>query len=530
MAYNISVATHTADERWGWVNKGISLLRDKGIAYNPKAVPLYRELGWLYFHKIGQSLDDMHWYYKVRLALEWQEALGAPTEGATMREAIEAFRVIPESPDDWDELEARHPGVKGLLSRFQDLGYELDETLLRQMGRVEMYRASVDAWLLEGVEGRGHGHYDARVAEVMDRGDGKEALGPLLGYLRKRVLREHYRMDAGLMLELMEEYGPIDWRHPAAHGCYWSEMGVRVAGEMKVQDKQIDLLNTNRQSIHSLQQLAWFGRMSFDPVSQSMDLLPDPRFIPAYDRAMDRAKENIESGVYGEDISLDTFKTGHENFLLRAMTDYYLYGDREEALRLYKKAERLYGDRLSGRASGRYGKTIDDAVIGLLRENLEAMADTRQFITAMVVRGIDEGLANGRKDVFDRYVRVAREVYVRYQRDKGTAPDGEQERRSLPPFREVLAANYIVVMKSPTVSLLKRARVWSNSPLRLKQRVYSRLRMDLFAQATRAGLDPEKVFPAPESVGAAQGAEGSGPVEKGEGGAGDGVTSSIERR
>jgi hypothetical protein len=68
MAYNISVLTHTPGERWDWVQKGIHLLRDEGIPENPEAVRLYRELSWIYFHKVGQWSDDMHWYYKQRLA------------------------------------------------------------------------------------------------------------------------------------------------------------------------------------------------------------------------------------------------------------------------------------------------------------------------------------------------------------------------------------------------------------------------------------------------------------------------------
>ncbi|MCG8507810.1 MAG: hypothetical protein MI741_01150, partial [Rhodospirillales bacterium] len=76
MAYNISVETSTPEERWHWVNRGIRLLREEGIPNNPDAVRLYRELGWILFHKVGQFSDDMHWYYKREMAREWQEVLG----------------------------------------------------------------------------------------------------------------------------------------------------------------------------------------------------------------------------------------------------------------------------------------------------------------------------------------------------------------------------------------------------------------------------------------------------------------------
>ncbi|MFA7237304.1 MAG: hypothetical protein WC058_10610, partial [Phycisphaeraceae bacterium] len=109
MAYNISVATHTARERWMWVNAGVELLRDRGIPMNPTSPGLYRQLSWIYLHKIGQYSDDMHWYYKQRLALEWQELLGVPPAGSTTA-ALAWFAPIAEMDQNYfavDELSGR---------------------------------------------------------------------------------------------------------------------------------------------------------------------------------------------------------------------------------------------------------------------------------------------------------------------------------------------------------------------------------------------------------------------------------------
>src|SRR5690606_16019333 len=92
MAYNISVTTHTPEERWSWVNNGIVLLRDQGIPLNPRAVRLYRELSWIFFHKIGQFSDDMQWYYKAQLAREWEEILGRYNTDDTTQNIIGRFR------------------------------------------------------------------------------------------------------------------------------------------------------------------------------------------------------------------------------------------------------------------------------------------------------------------------------------------------------------------------------------------------------------------------------------------------------
>ena len=98
MAYNISVATHTSEERWDWVNKGIRLLREQGIPYNPRAVRLYRELSWIFFHKIGQYSDDAHWFYKRELAYEMQQVLGDLDRGGTTEQVITRFKAIADAP------------------------------------------------------------------------------------------------------------------------------------------------------------------------------------------------------------------------------------------------------------------------------------------------------------------------------------------------------------------------------------------------------------------------------------------------
>lgn len=76
MAYNISVKFKDPEDRWHWVERGIQLLRDRGIPLNPQETLLYRDLSWLFQHKIGQNLDDAHMRYKLRLAQEMQPIFG----------------------------------------------------------------------------------------------------------------------------------------------------------------------------------------------------------------------------------------------------------------------------------------------------------------------------------------------------------------------------------------------------------------------------------------------------------------------
>lgn len=75
MAYNISVKFETGPEKWPWVRRGIELLRDGGLKYNPNSVDLYRELAWFFQHKLGMDLDSGNMYYKSIWANMFSEVL-----------------------------------------------------------------------------------------------------------------------------------------------------------------------------------------------------------------------------------------------------------------------------------------------------------------------------------------------------------------------------------------------------------------------------------------------------------------------
>src|ERR1039458_605005 len=82
MAYNISVkfkenSPGVYADRWRWVERGIELLRDEGLRYNPNDVLIYRELAWFFQHKMGQNLDDANLYYKQQWANDMAKVFGA---------------------------------------------------------------------------------------------------------------------------------------------------------------------------------------------------------------------------------------------------------------------------------------------------------------------------------------------------------------------------------------------------------------------------------------------------------------------
>ncbi|MBN1269358.1 MAG: hypothetical protein JXB04_07215 [Kiritimatiellae bacterium] len=106
MAYNISVLFEDPVDRWRWVRNGISLLRDRGLFYNPGDPELYHQLGWIFQHKIGDILDQAHWHYKRAWAAEMTDLLGGPApdyaalraepDGPRARRMIDEYKLLPD--------------------------------------------------------------------------------------------------------------------------------------------------------------------------------------------------------------------------------------------------------------------------------------------------------------------------------------------------------------------------------------------------------------------------------------------------
>ena len=76
MGYNVSVKFPDHADRWLWVQRGITLLRDEGLKYNPEEPLIYHELAWHFQHKMGANLDNAHNYYKMKWGEEMTPIFG----------------------------------------------------------------------------------------------------------------------------------------------------------------------------------------------------------------------------------------------------------------------------------------------------------------------------------------------------------------------------------------------------------------------------------------------------------------------
>jgi len=139
MSYNISVKFKDFSDRWNWVQRGIELLRDQGLKYNPNDVLIYQQLAWHFQHKIGANLDDASMYYKRAWARDMEAVLSkgqinfddlidpkTDDQKARAKEVREHYKIDPvfakQVDDKWGPLDWRLPEAHAIY--WASLGLE----------------------------------------------------------------------------------------------------------------------------------------------------------------------------------------------------------------------------------------------------------------------------------------------------------------------------------------------------------------------------------------------------------------------
>ncbi|MEO0586230.1 MAG: hypothetical protein AAF078_01195, partial [Planctomycetota bacterium] len=356
------------------------------------------------------------------------------------------------------------------------------------------------------------------LAEMLVRAEYFDGLAAVLAYLRAKVLLENYSMDPSIMLSLMSGQAlrgpdnpdtltdesiatpmPLDWRHPATHALYWSHVGVIKAGELN-NDDRIDYLNTYRQIIHGIQSLSRFGRISYDPATDRLDLLPDPRFFDAYEKAaLNAAFFTEQAEIDHAEGTIETYESGHENLLAKAVVTTYLYGSTDKAQEYYDRVRDLYGDKPHNFRSGRYTFPMQEFVYFELAADGDMQAVSRAFVDAMINQALLQGMRTGQADVFNKFYGLAQTAHERFQRGSNKIDDANsvQDRMRFLDFPETFREGYAGLMRNRNVPIGERQRIYNNTPIQLREIVYPRFHRSIVDEAEQLGFRAEIMFPPP---------------------------------
>lgn len=388
MAYNISVELPTAPERWRWIQQGISRLRDNGIPYNQRAAELYRELGWIYSHKIGQTVDDFHWYYKIQLAKQIEDVVGRGP-AVDLTPVLTAARTL-------DELKQR-AGAEPLLAALREAGYK-------------PLRKPIDVLVaLEDPKSPCHG--------VLNAPQYSDAKDEVVRFLRRKALVEHLKLDPEQMKALSDEIGPMDWRLSDPHALYYASLALKYA---TTEDFSI---NYDRIKYEAVRRLYLRGNLFFDRGIGSDDAIyltsSNWRFVDAANRVYgDIVAKRVER--FGKAIA-----AAHRNFLEEAIVLLYTASQGKKSREYFRQLRKQYPDEM-------YRVPYEDFVSAAVLGNTANLGyDTAKAAVDGVLLEALRWLAAGDDERSQGLFDLATIMWKRYQRDMELAA----KRVGLPPLK-----------------------------------------------------------------------------------------------
>jgi hypothetical protein len=466
MAYNISVAIPAGqpDQRWQWVKNGYELLRDKGIPLNPKSIGLYRELGRIFQHKIGSNSDDDHKYYKLQLALAMEPLLGKADNSW--------FESLANAPADWGRI-AADTDVAPFIAALKaaDKNFEDDS---RFVGNYLSLRQNP-------------ARFDPAAFKVIDRFRGTKTLEKFDVFAKAWQLRNVWKLDPVLMLELNRTYGPtdfndpnkhfpLDWRHPDVHAIYWAVQGLRVAGKKDVVKVgrgmfPVDEINTDRVVAHSLQNLFRYGKIFLydvndnppSPQGSQAAAAPQPtkdiflradfRMFDPYNKAI---TEIIRKYSAGDDKSDDSHMIQHRNMLTNALTMFYQAGHRQKAQKIYDYVRQLYPRPEFNEPA------VESYIIQQIRKDLKTITITKAMDTIMpMLREAYFRYALRDDDASYAIEKMAEDIYNVYTKEYG-----DEARLRLPEFK-IMRFNAIIDFFDD-----------QQYPLTMRQNLFARIKVE----------------------------------------------------
>ncbi|HNO78487.1 MAG TPA: hypothetical protein PKN33_10545 [Phycisphaerae bacterium] len=531
MAYNISVCQYGDEARWLWVSNGIRNLRNKGLVYNPKSITLYKELAWIFNHKIGDKLDDSHMAYKAELAVEMERVFGEPPLVMEDDQAVQRFREIVEAPRDLNKWIEETPAIKRLVEQMkrksEDELRELNPDLTGEEAKKAANDEVVldpDITLLSFVAEYLRTYSNLEQFVVADDGDvivhherqrkllsdpaNAESLKALCAAVRSGVLRDPdmYNMNIDYMLSLMEEYGPLDWRSPYSHCLYWSSYGDKVTTDVKNRDPA-DTMNAVRFIFFALDQLSLKGKIvlepDFDEPGKSyIDYQPDARFI----RHMHEAYLKYGKEQFGDDPDFvegtagPNYSTGHENFLMRSIRQLYLTGGKKnfDEAKEYYFYLRKYDLDEDGHTKPRYNTTFKAFIERQFKEALDTQAGATVFIQSFLLRSLKEAAVGDVERSLNSFA-TAKEWYEYYHSDTKTDRNNRRNLQKLGVMRRDIAK---VFMELPDYTAQDKARVWKSLDLLTRRAIYDDVRPFVEYQCNlhQPPFDVNKVMPTPPGM------------------------------
>lgn len=382
MSYNISVATKSPEDRWRWVRRGI-LLMQKAIELDPNDGDVYKEIAWIYAHKLGNVLDDAQRYYKLEMSRELLAVLGTHYPD---------WQAINDAPADEAALKKLYPKDHEVWSILAAAGFDNIDMLFGEF--------RLRAGMPDSLKGK------------LSPDDEKN----ITNYIRRQWLKEDWCVDPKYIVEINNKYGELDWLLPESFAIYWAHVGNYHSRD------SFDFA-CYRQLLQSLVASFNYGRMLLPKDNEASEFF---LLIPNTGLA-ESTRDTYKELLTHTEFNTTTFKALFENFLIDTTVTLYGYGQKSKAREFY--------DEILKETDNKEAKsmTFEQFVLWQWEDDLKDpdFKQANDQLTGLVTQACLL-LAYGDREAATQHLLLAQRVYKSYTEDKSGL-----DRLSLPPFNEI---------------------------------------------------------------------------------------------
>ena len=354
--------------------------------YNPDDPLLYKELSWIFLHKLGNLMDDANLYYKNQLATQMTNILGSTTP-------------------DWEKL-ASAPA--------------------NQAEFMKIYPEDSEFWV--AVKKAGYNNYDelftafmtpvkAALPDTLRLYLNQEQFNILEGFFRAELLRKRLKLDPVKMVAIDRKYGKMDWRVPESQALYWAETGI----EKSIANSGKPEINCIRIVSHALQSAFRSGRLlTMDADGKYIQMVPNLNLADSAYKAFEAGEAEFSGSGAG-----NSFRSAKINYLKDAIPLIYINGNITKAQEFFDKLVAIDGPQKR--------RTLDEFVMVEYAEDVRD-ADIKKasgVVSGLIQRAIFNMLIGNRE------AAVANERLARHIHHSYSLKNKDVKRNTLPPYNEI---------------------------------------------------------------------------------------------
>ncbi len=450
-------------------------------------------------------------------------AEGLSARDIAQQAALNRIHRLIDAPKTLDELYQRFPEARDMVSRLNTIGVTINSdtlaearywqpsglafTFFRPYRNLSSSPVSITALSADDQPEDDLSQRQAELDEILGISTKNTAGDALVAFLQRKVLRDVYKMDAGHMLYVVENFGPVDWRSVDSQGLYWVTLGLIRTGE-SYNDFRSDKTNTARILFFCMRNLFLRNSIIFEPWPDPenihlsyLTLGIDLNFIEPMHQAYLRYGPLFDPRPGMGTGAGATYRSGHFNFLTEAIRLLYLAGQEDEAARYYRYIQDTYATTPTGQPNLAVTKNLHDFVMDSFIESSEVpgLREISILVDGLLYNAFHE-LGNGNAARFVKIVGRARDFYEKYM--SGKRGRG-YERVALPSFKDMQIDVFREYLGRPPIShieTIEKVRLWRVAPLYLRQATYDDLLPVFQTECQAWGFAIEKAFPTPPNM------------------------------